>query len=598
MWFPVTPGAILQDVFIPWILLTWTVTAGLPFCPDERLVQNGYVVYQLNGKTFSSQSQLVGGVKRRVRCFPGFYEIGDEKATCRAGLWSKALALCMPKSCKPLKEDINNYRYVRYSHDPEENGKYPHDTEAKVFCKEGTHMVGTTIRPVCDAGQWLPSVPYCMEVPITTPSPYAKLARPCLLPSVVHGRYTFYYERYVKNGTILRYSCNYYAEDFYDSPVFCNDGNWSPGRPGCREKSCKLPTKTPEHVHVVSQFYGNYKVWHGLNISYVCTPGYILIGQKDSRCWYGEWTTPSPRCVRDVVTDFQSCGKAGKTAIRFGGRVVGGYAANTGAWPWQAGIYWQRTDGNWLLFCGGTLIEPGWVMSAGHCFGYDEDITRLQVRLGLTDRRNDMGSIREQIFNVTNLFLPKGHDFIDFDYDVALLQLDGTALLNEYVRTICLPPEPYPGDNLDILVPPGAFGMVVGWGHSRPVGFNESTPSLYENTLQQLQIPIRRRSECVESLASVDEDTSQFTPRMFCAGYTRKQRDTCFGDSGGPFMRKIKVGGVGPRRWVQVGIVSAGKGCAVEGQYAFYTHIPKLVPWINFVMASNHTPSESDLVQI
>lgn len=67
---------------------------------------------------------------------------------------------------------------------------------------------------------------------------------------------------------------------------------------------------------------------------------------------------------------------------------------------------------------------------------------------GLTDRRADMGSIREQIFNVTNLFLPKGHDYIDFDYDIALLQLDGQALLNDYVRTICLPPEPINGDNL------------------------------------------------------------------------------------------------------------------------------------------------------
>ncbi|PIK59180.1 putative limulus clotting factor C [Apostichopus japonicus] len=568
------------------------------FCPDDRTVSNGYVVYQLNGKSFSSQSQLVGGIKRRVRCFPGFYIIGEEKSTCRQGNWSKRMALCSPKSCKPLTEDINNYRFVRYSHDPEENGKYPHSTEAKVFCKEGTTMVSNTVRPICEAGQWLPSVPYCMEVIPTTPPPYAKVARSCLLPSVVHGRYLTYYERFVKNGTVLVYTCNRYAEDYYDSPVFCNDGEFSPGRPGCREKSCTLPTNTPEHVHVVSSFYGDYKVWHGLNISFVCTPGFILIGSKVNRCWYGEWSTPIPRCVRDTATDYESCGKAGKTTIRFGGRVVGGFASNSGAWPWQAGIYWQRADGNWFLFCAGTLIEKGWVLSAGHCFGYDEDIRRLQIRLGLTDRRADMGSIREQIFNVTNLFLPKGHDYIDFDYDIALLQLDGQALLNDYVRTICLPPEPINGDNLDALVPPGAFGMVTGWGHSRPVEFNESSPSIYENTLQQLQIPIRRRDECVESLANINEDISQFTPRMFCAGYSRKQRDTCFGDSGGPFMRKLKRNGNGPRRWVQVGIVSAGKGCAVIGQYAYYTHIPKLVPWINFVMSTNYTRSDGDLVQI
>ena len=36
----------------------------------------------------------------------------------------------------------------------------------------------------------------------------------------------------------------------------------------------------------------------------------------------------------------------------------------------------------WFFFCAGSVINDEWVMSAGHCFGYDEDITRLQVKLG------------------------------------------------------------------------------------------------------------------------------------------------------------------------------------------------------------------------
>ena len=43
------------------------------------------------------------------------------------------------------------------------------------------------------------------------------------------------------------------------------------------------------------------------------------------------------------------------------------------------------------------------------------------------------------------------------------------------------------------------------------------------------------------------------------------------------------------KRWVQVGIVSAGKGCAVEGQFAFYTHVPRLINWVYSVLRGNHS---------
>ena len=147
----------------------------------------------------------------------------------------------------------------------------------------------------------------------------------------------------------------------------------------------------------------------------------------------------------------------------------------------------------------------------------------------------------------------------------------------------------------DALIEVGAFGMVIGWGHSSPIAINSSQGAIYEDQLQQLEVPIKTRPACRKSLKSVGEDVSQFTERLFCAGYTRKQRDTCFGDSGGPMMRKLPVGPGGESRWVQIGIVSAGKGCAVEGQYAFYTHVPRLMRWVDSVMRGNHTASEHDM---
>ena len=137
--------------------------------------------------------------------------------------------------------------------------------------------------------------------------------------------------------------------------------------------------------------------------------------------------------------------------------------------------------------------------------------------------------------------------------------------------------------------------MVIGWGHTTPIALNSSEGATYSDNLKQLQVPIRPRKTCVKALESVGEDPAQFTDTMFCAGFNRKMRDTCFGDSGGPLMRKLWVDSLNETRWVQIGIVSAGQGCAVPGLYGFYSHIPRMMHWLDGVMRGNHTPSEHDM---
>ena len=54
--------------------------------------------------------------------------------------------------------------------------------------------------------------------------------------------------------------------------------------------------------------------------------------------------------------------------LRFKARVVGGTDAAVGDWPWQVGIA-QSYDPSATPFCGGSLINKEWVVTANHCFG-------------------------------------------------------------------------------------------------------------------------------------------------------------------------------------------------------------------------------------
>ncbi|XP_031416600.2 serine protease 33-like [Clupea harengus] len=63
--------------------------------------------------------------------------------------------------------------------------------------------------------------------------------------------------------------------------------------------------------------------------------------------------------ARGSLSQLDVCGQPPRNS-----RIVGGEDAPAGAWPWQASLH--NSSGH--KFCGGSLINKDWVMSAAHCF--------------------------------------------------------------------------------------------------------------------------------------------------------------------------------------------------------------------------------------
>ena len=73
----------------------------------------------------------------------------------------------------------------------------------------------------------------------------------------------------------------------------------------------------------------------------------------------------------------QLCGTS-----KTGTRIVGGIVAKPGAWPWQAAMLWAKGYDMGKQFCGGSLVDPEWVLTAAHCFDITKDKRMMSIRLG------------------------------------------------------------------------------------------------------------------------------------------------------------------------------------------------------------------------
>jgi len=236
-------------------------------------------------------------------------------------------------------------------------------------------------------------------------------------------------------------------------------------------------------------------------------------------------------------------GNAENATVDANGKIVGGFVAVPGSWPWQAYLKYQG-----YFTCGGTLIAKDWVLSAGHCFFGATNPDEWTIVLGEFDDTIDDGW--EQVMEVSQIFLHPNYDDNNIDFDFTLIKLAQPVELNDHVAPACFPG---PEDDLTNNFPPGRDCILSGWGSINPEG-DEWGP-----VLKQEYAALWSNEECDQTYGN-----GWVTDRMVCAGFhisgsedPERCASTGFGDSGGPLVCRAQDTG----RWTHIGATSWGTFC-------------------------------------
>ncbi|XP_067394678.1 urokinase-type plasminogen activator isoform X2 [Emydura macquarii macquarii] len=275
-------------------------------------------------------------------------------------------------------------------------------------------------------------------------------------------------------------------------------------------------------------------------------------------------------CPREIDT---MCGQRSSTK-NF--KIVSGSIAAIESQPWIATIFYysRRTTKNFFV-CGGSLIDPCWVLTAAHCFSQmDKDSSGYTVILGKS--KLDDTDDKEQTFQVERIITHDGYsdETGGYNNDIALMRIKSAsgrcAVESDYVKTICLPPE-------NLVMRDNSQCEVSGYGKE------DNLDIYYSQILKSANVNVISQSLCRDEYY----DQNKVNDNMICAGDVQWKTDACKGDSGGPLVCEHNG------RMSLYGIVSWGEGCAKENRPGVYTRVTRYLSWIDYHMRGVNFKSRS-----
>jgi secreted trypsin-like serine protease len=316
------------------------------------------------------------------------------------------------------------------------------------------------------------------------------------------------------------------------------------------------------------------------------------------------------QCEHDSTDDIKGWA-SGRSTV--GKTIILGSEVEAGAYPFQVSIInatakpCAEQNGH---FCGGTMIDAGWVLTAGHCVTSNGTLLSPQDVHVYVGSHNFKDGDRIPVAKVF-----RHPDFVRefFENDIALLQLLRSPKPSVSYATINIIDKHQDAT----YIRAGTLAKIIGWGKTEATGFS---PVLHQTSVnlidrnecnQNILQERARRLEANADLAQIVRDfriapsklieirdaimrnaSPPVVDGMFCAGdpttagNAEQVRDSCQGDSGGPIFVTTADGTP-----LQIGVISWGEGCGVPKLYGVYTRLTKYSDWLKEIKSKAKPPA-------
>ncbi|XP_057659777.1 kallikrein-5 [Diorhabda carinulata] len=231
-------------------------------------------------------------------------------------------------------------------------------------------------------------------------------------------------------------------------------------------------------------------------------------------------------------------------------RIMGGENVSPPhSYPYQAAIY--TTTSKQQSFCGGTLIEKNWILTAAHCV--NDNFLYATIFLGSHDISNTQEEGR-QVYYSDKVYVNDGFDPATLQNDIALIKLSQSATLDNYVNLVNISSD---SDTYD-----GISAIILGWGTTETTSVS--------NILKKVEVIVLSNDECKstnDAYNLVIQNTHLCTSGMGIKG-------SCTGDSGGPLIIDD----------IQIGVVSFGPIDCATGYPSVFTRVSEFNDWITYTI--------------